>query len=126
VKGKPLKFEPPALEVARGKLKAHLFKHTPRHKIKGPLQVVVKWLFPTKKKNDHGKYKITRPDTHNLNKLLFDVMTDLGFWYDDAQVCSEIIEKLWTCGVPGIWISIRSIDQPAAPSPEEEAGPECS
>jgi len=78
----------------------------------------VKWLFPTRKKKDHGQYKITRPDTHNLNKLLFDVMTDLKFWSDDAQVVSEIIEKFWTCGVPGIWIAIRPANQ-AAVVPEQ-------
>ena len=108
-KGKPHFYEPPALDAARGKLKAHLAKHRPSRKMGGPLRVVVKWLFPTKRKKDHGKYKMTRPDTHNLNKLLFDVMTDLGFWHDDAQVCSEIIEKLWTCETPGIWISIRPL-----------------
>jgi len=109
VDGKPFFYEPAALHAARSKLKAHLAQHRPSRKMGGPLQVVVKWLFPTKKRKDHGQYKETRPDTHNLNKLLFDVMTDLGFWHDDAQVCSEIIEKLWTTKIPGIWISIRSL-----------------
>jgi Holliday junction resolvase RusA-like endonuclease len=112
VKGKPCFYEPPSLAAARAKLSAHLAKHRPPHRFGGALRVVVKWLFPTKKKAAHGQYKITRPDTHNLNKLLFDVMTDLKFWEDDAQVCSEIIEKIWTCEIPGIWISISPLASP--------------
>lgn len=34
-------------------------------------------------------------------KALKDEMTRLHFWADDAQVCSEIVEKFWSdpCGV---------------------------
>ena len=120
VKSKPIFYEPPSLIAARGKLSSHLAQHAPAQRMEGPLRVVVKWLFPTKKKKDHGQYKITSPDTHNLNKLLFDVMTDLGFWHDDAQVCCEIIEKFWTCGTPGIWISIEPIRRRVSDSQEPE------
>lgn len=112
VNRKPVFYEPAKLKAARGKLKAHLAKHRPSHKLGGPLRVVVKWLFYTKKKSDHGKYKVTRPDLDNMEKLLFDVMGDLGFWNDDAQLCSKITEKLLTNGTPGIWCSIRGIDDP--------------
>jgi Holliday junction resolvase RusA-like endonuclease len=117
---KPIFYEPPRLVDARGKLLAHLYKHRTTMPKEVPIQAIVKWLYPTKKKMDHGRYKITRPDTHNLNKLLFDVMTDLKFWHDDAQVCSEIIEKIWTTAVPGIWISLQLIDQEGASSPPSE------
>ena len=42
-----------------------------------------------------------RARTDNLEKALKDEMTRLHFWHDDAQVCSEIIEKFWAdiCGV---------------------------
>ena len=42
-----------------------------------------------------------KPDTDNLEKALKDEMTRLHFWADDAQVCSEIVEKFWSdpCGV---------------------------
>ncbi len=106
VKGKPIFYEPDALKAARGKLSAHLAPHRPQKPMDGPLRVIVKWLFPTTRKAKHSKYKITRPDTHNLNKLLFDVMTDLQFWHDDAQVVSEGIEKFWS-NTPGIWIYIE-------------------
>ncbi|MHC4635796.1 MAG: RusA family crossover junction endodeoxyribonuclease [Planctomycetota bacterium] len=112
IEGKPVIFEPPTLVAARGKLAAHLYKHRPEKPFDGPLRVIVKWLFPTKKKELHSHYKTTRPDTHNLNKLLFDVMEDLKFFKDDARVAVETIEKFWTCEIPGIWIRIEQLTQP--------------
>ncbi len=47
-----------------------------------------------------------KPDTDNLQKLLKDVMTAVGFWQDDAQVASEIVEKFWA-EIPGIYIRAK-------------------
>ena len=73
-----------------------------------PIFLIVNWLFPfpkSAKKHKPGftRWKITRPDTDNLNKLLKDVMTDMGFWKDDALICSEIITKRYS-DEPGIAI----------------------
>ena len=59
------------------------------------------WQFPypkSAKKHLPGTYRLksTRPDTDNLNKLLKDVMTDMGFWKDDALIACEIIEKMYS------------------------------
>lgn len=109
-KGKPVFYEPEELKAARSKLEAHLAKHIPESKYTGGLRVIVKWLFPIPEGSKHydGEYKITKPDTHNLNKLPFDIMTDLGFWTDDELVASEIIEKFWA-DIPGIYILIESL-----------------
>jgi Holliday junction resolvase RusA-like endonuclease len=69
---------------------------------------VVKWCFPRGRHKD-GQYKITKPDTDNLDKMLKDVMTEVGFWKDDAQVASEIIEKFWA-DVPGIYVEIYELE----------------
>ena len=66
------------------------------------------WEFPypkSAKKHQPGwdRWKITRPDTDNLNKLLKDVMTDMGFWKDDALICIEYIRKVYS-DEPGIEI----------------------
>ena len=79
-----------------------------------PICLEVYWLFPFPKsarKHEPGvpRCKITRPDTDNLNKLLKDVMTDMGFWKDDALICIERIAKYYT-DKPGIQISIRQMD----------------
>ena len=109
VRGKPVFFMPQKLKEAQGRLHNALVPHVPAEPLTGPLQVVVKWCFAARTKAQHGTYKTTRPDTHNLNKLLFDVMTELKFWEDDAQVASEIIEKFWTVETPGIFIGIEKL-----------------
>jgi Holliday junction resolvase RusA-like endonuclease len=108
--GKPIFYEPDNVKAARAKLTAHLGRHVPAKKYTGALRVIVKWLFPIKEGSGHydGEWKITVPDTHNMNKLPFDIMTDLGFWTDDAIVASEIIEKFWAAR-PGIYIRIEEL-----------------
>lgn len=104
VKGKPVFYEPPELKEARSKLKAHLAKHVPEQRYDCGIRLVTKWCFPRGRHHD-GEYRITRPDTDNLQKLLKDCMTDVGFWKDDALVASEITEKFWA-EVPGIYIQV--------------------
>lgn len=108
--GKPVFYEPAELKAARAKLTAHLAKHIPEQKYTGATRVIVKWLFPIPKGSNHydGEYKITKPDTHNLDKMLFDIMEELGYWDNDAVVCSEIIEKFWA-KIPGIYICIEEL-----------------
>lgn len=111
--GKPIFYEPESLERARNILTAHLGQHVPDKTLKGKaLQCTVKWFFPTEaSKYNDGDWRKTKPDTHNLNKLLFDVMTDLKFWEDDALVTSELIQKFWVKESPsGIYIKIEELE----------------
>lgn len=108
VDGKPYMYEPPELKEAKNKLKAHLASFIPEQKYVSAVRLVTKWCFPKGKHTD-GEYKITKPDTDNLQKMLKDVMTDLGFWKDDALVASEIIEKFWA-ELPGIYICIEELE----------------
>ena len=84
--GKPcaVLHDSPELKQTRAKLHAHL----------------VKWCFPSEGRRN-GAWRTSKPDTDNLEKALKDEMTRLHFWADDAQVCSEIVEKFWSdpCGV---------------------------
>lgn len=110
--GKPIFYEPDSLKEARAILSAHLGQHTPDQPFNKAIQCTVKWFFHTEaKKYSDGQYRKTKPDTHNLNKLLFDVMTDLGFWKDDALVASELIQKFWVKeSPPGIYIKIEELE----------------
>lgn len=101
-------YEPPELKTARAKLMAHLAQHVPEEKYTGAVRLVTKWCFPITGKHRDGEYKTTKPDTDNLQKMLKDVMTDLGFWTDDALVASEIVEKFWA-EIPGIFIAIEPL-----------------
>ena len=110
--GKPVFYEPPRLTEARALLESKLAPYRPEQPLSGPLACSVKWLFGTKRKALHGQPRDTRPDCHNLNKLLFDVLTDLHFWKDDAQVVEEHIRKTWVfpdLHPAGIYLEIRQI-----------------
>lgn len=108
VNGKPIFYEPSELKAARQKLMAYLGQHVPKEPYCCGIRLVVKWCFPKGKKNKDGAYKTTKPDTDNLQKLLKDCMTLVGFWEDDALVASEIIEKFWA-EIPGIYIRIEKL-----------------
>ena len=92
----------PELKQTRAKLHAHLAPHAPEKPIPAgrPVRLLVKWCFPAEGRKN-GSWRTAKPDTDNLEKALKDEMTRLHFWADDAQVCSEIVEKFWSdpCGV---------------------------
>ena len=96
-------------------LRDALLPYVPAEPIIGqPISLEVYWLFPfpkSAKKHEYGRMrcKITRPDTDNLNKLLKDVMTDMGFWKDDALICIERIAKYYS-DHPGIQITIHTLE----------------
>lgn len=105
--GKPFRYDPPELKAARVKLRDHLARHVPEEPMSGGVRLIVRWLFPRGQHAD-GEYRTTKPDADNLQKLLKDVMTGLGFWKDDALVASELCEKFWS-EVPGIYIRIEEL-----------------
>lgn len=99
-------YEDRDLKEARLKLR-HALNKIEHERLDGKVRLTVKWLFPRGSHPD-GEYKPTKPDTDNLNKMLKDEMTHTGFWKDDAQVVSEIIEKFWA-EHPGIFVNIEEI-----------------
>lgn len=99
-------YEPPRLKAARELLTLHLSAHRPKEPFSGPVRLCVRWCFP--KGRHRAGWKTTRPDTDNLQKLLKDVMTDVGFWRDDAVVCVEHVEKVWGERV-GIFIRVEEL-----------------
>lgn len=105
--GRPMFYEPQEVKTARKKLRAYLSRHVPEKRLKRALRLVTRWCFPRGVHED-GEYRITKPDTDNLQKMLKDVMTELGYWQDDTQVASELVEKFWA-EIPGIYIRIEEI-----------------
>lgn len=57
----------------------------------------------------YERIELSKPDTDNLQKLLKDCMTAVGFWKDDALVASELCEKFWA-QIPGIFIKIEVLE----------------
>lgn len=109
IKGKPVFYDPPEVKAARAKLTACLAQHKPEVPYEGGCRLIVKWCFPQKGRHRNGEYRITKPDTDNLQKLLKDCMSEAGFWKDDALVASEIVEKFWA-EIPGIYIRIEELE----------------
>ena len=108
--GKPVFYEQQELKNARKLLTAALVKYRPdRETYSGAVELVVKWCFPSSGAHPDGSYRITKPDTDNLQKMLKDCMTQAGFWKDDAQVAREIVEKFWA-DTPGIYIRVSGLD----------------
>ena len=111
LKDKPVFYDPPAVKAAREKLTAHLAGHRPEKPMNGPVELRTLWMFPKGKAHRHGEWRITKPDTDNLQKLLKDCMTKVGFWHDDAQVVREIAEKRWSDEPSGIYIEINELPE---------------
>lgn len=91
------------VKAAKEKYLAHLDAFKPDTPIEAPIQLMVIFYFHSDKYQDRS-YKITKPDTDNMIKLLKDCMTKKGFWKDDAHVCYEVIGKYWTTGTEGVYI----------------------
>ncbi|MDO4333849.1 MAG: RusA family crossover junction endodeoxyribonuclease [Eubacteriales bacterium] len=107
VKGKPVFYDPPEVKAAKQKLIGYLVRHKPRKRYETGIRLITRWCF-TKGGHADGEYRITKPDTDNLQKMLKDCMTMCGFWKDDALVASELVEKFWA-EIPGIYIRIEEL-----------------
>lgn len=107
-KGKPVFYDPPELREARAKLTAYLAQHKPEKPYTCGVRLITRWCFRGEGHAD-GEWRTTKPDTDNLQKLLKDCMTAVGFWKDDALVASELCEKFWA-QVPGIFIKIEVLE----------------
>ena len=110
VKGRPIFYDPPAVKAAKKVLTSHLILHRPDEPMTGALTLRTVWLFPRGKSHKNGEWRITKPDTDNLQKLLKDCMTIAGFWHDDAQVVREIVEKRWADEPSGIYIEVTPLE----------------
>lgn len=110
VHGKPLFYDPAPVKDAKNLLIAHLYPHKPEKPFKGAVSLSTVWLFPKGTAHKNGEWRITKPDTDNLQKLLKDCMTRCGFWADDAQVVRESVEKRWADEPSGIYIEVSPLE----------------
>lgn len=106
--GKPFVYPDEKWERARDTLWAHLEPHRPLEPMLGGIVLDVTWCFPANGCADGAPW-IDKPDTDNLQKGLKDIMTKLGWWYDDSQVFSEHVTKIHS-RITGIRIDIEEIE----------------
>lgn len=91
--GTPIVYDSERLVKARQAFLAALTPFKPDAPLTEAIKLSVCWYFSTPKGGKDG-WKVTRPDTDNLMKLLKDCMTKLGFWCDDSQVVIEESYKM--------------------------------
>lgn len=77
-----------------------LYPYRPQKAFIGALKVKIKWVYPFRKSEPKKNriadlYCDTRPDVDNLCKLLFDVLTKIGYWVDDSQIADLHFVKCW-------------------------------
>ena len=111
VNHRPTFYKPEKLKQARNELVKHLRPFKPDAPMQGAVKLDVTWRFPKGKRHKHFEWRVTKPDTDNLQKMLKDCMTEVGFWVDDAQVVVEHVEKLWSDDPTGISIEISVLSK---------------
>lgn len=109
VRNKPIVYKPEKIKQAKRDIIKHLKPFKPDTPLDGPIELKVVWLFPRGKRHKHLEWRTTRPDTDNLEKLLKDCMTEVGFWKDDALVVKETVYKVWSEEPTGISIEIKKL-----------------
>jgi len=104
------------VQALRTELSYRLNRYAPPIPSEDPIRLMVFIGFDVKEKQLWGKYKTTRPDGDNYVKELKDVMTDLGFWKDDAQVVDERIVRTYA-EKGSITIQLETLRQPGRVKP---------
>lgn len=90
-------YRKPEVQATRNQLTLMMKKYRPKQPSDRPIRLVVCLYFNiSKPKKLWGKYKTTRPDCDNYVKEIKDVMTDLKFWNDDAQVVDLRVIKRYS------------------------------
>ena len=99
----------------------------PETPLEGPVLVTIVWFLPRpqslcRKRDPEGPVLCwKRPDRDNLDKAVLDVLTNMGMFRDDAQVCRGEPAKYYhsKAGRPGTVVEIRQLsgDEPP-PLPE--------
>ena len=110
VGGRPHFYTKKSVQDVKDFYAACLRSKGPPEPFEGALELRVNFYYPVKKPHKQGEPKTTRPDTDNMIKALKDVMTDLGFWKDDAQIVVEHVTKSYS-DPSGVQIKIIRITE---------------
>ena len=102
-------YRKPEVQASRNQLTLMMKKYRPKQPSDRPIRLMVCLYFNiSKPKKLWGKYKTTRPDCDNYVKEIKDVMTDLKFWNDDAQVVDlRVIKRYSEKAVKGIMTKLE-------------------
>lgn len=113
VRGHAQFYEKKEITQAKAELADKLLCHVPDEPYKGDIFIRVMWLFckASLSRKEQRTFKQTRPDLDNLCKGFLDVMTDVGFWDDDAQIVKMELQKAWSAQFPGLFVEIWQLEE---------------
>lgn len=98
------------VQLARNMFTVKMKPYRPKQPSDRPIRLAVCLYFNISKPQKlWGKYKTTRPDCDNYVKEIKDVMTELGFWKDDAQVVDLHVIKRYSEKAT-IYIQLEELD----------------
>lgn len=95
-------YEKDTVAFARSFYVREILKYMKAHNLEkphfeGPCRACVIFGFEARRKKDIGKLKDTKPDCDNMNKLLQDVLADIGFFQvGDQQIGDLRVIKKWS------------------------------
>lgn len=95
-------YEKPEVARAHGLYVREILKYMKTHgyekpHFEGPCRAKVVFAFKARRKKDIGHLKDTKSDCDNMNKLLQDVLADLGFFkVGDQQIGDLRVIKKWS------------------------------
>ena len=99
------------VQAARNQFTIAMKPYRPKQPSDHPIKLTVLLCFDIKRpKKLWGTYKTTRPDCDNYVKEIKDVMTELKFWNDDAQVVDLRVIKRYAEKAT-IYICMDEIDE---------------
>lgn len=78
-------YTDPKIKAVRQGLIEELKPNAPEEPIAGPVHLRIDFFFGTSDVKKQGCWKVTRPDTDNLIKLMKDCMTEAGFGRTTAR-----------------------------------------
>lgn len=102
-------YTKPEVQAVKNQYIAMLMMNRPQRKLEGAIGLKVTFRFPVTKGHKDGEWKITKPDTDNMLKLLKDCCTACGYWTDDSQVAVELISKKYSKD-SGIFFHAEELD----------------
>ena len=107
-------YNAPSADEWKARVIAQARPYRPARPIRGPLTVHLTFCMPRpgrlqRRKDPDGPIPhAVKPDKDNLEKAIFDCLTDDGWWEDDAQIYAGQTEKWYAAKgeKPGVWIEI--------------------
>ena len=98
------------LKKSKATLQRALSGFQPEKEYTTGIRLKVVWAFEPTQKSKDGERKATRPDLDNLQKLLQDVMCDMGFYKDDGLITDLEVSKRWHKN-SGLYIEIEEVEK---------------